>query len=52
MVVAKDKEGKSPQKQNKERSKKGLRTRVRTSSRIALMAGPNLHRAGPGEENI
>ena len=45
----KDKEGKSLGKQNKGRSKGGLRTRVRTSGRTNSTPGqPNLHRAGPG----
>ena len=48
MAGLKDKERKSPQKQNKGRSKKGPRTGVRTSGRTALLAEPNLHRAGPG----
>ena len=30
------------------RSKEGLRTRVKTSEQTALLAKPNLHRAGPG----
>ena len=30
------------------RSKGGPRTRVKTSGRTALLAKPNLHRAGPG----
>ena len=30
------------------RSKEGPRTRVKTSGRTALLAKPNLHRAGPG----
>ena len=44
----KDKEGKSPRKQNRGRSKEGQRTGVRTSGRTALLAKSNLHRAGPG----
>ena len=30
------------------RSKEGPRTRVKTSEQTALLAKPNLHRAGPG----
>ena len=44
----KDKEGESPTKQNRGRSKEGLRTRVRTAGRTALLTKPNLHRAGLG----
>ena len=46
----KDKEGKSPRKQNRQRSKQGPRTRVRTSGRTALLPKPNLHRTGPWGE--
>ena len=47
MAVAKRRR-KSPGKQNRGRSKEGLRTRVRTLGRTALLTKPNLHRAGPG----
>ena len=45
----KDKEGKSPRKQNKGRSKKGPRTGVRTSGRTNSTPGqPNYIRQAPG----
>ena len=47
MVVAKRQEREKPVK-IEGRSKKGLRTGMRTSGRKALLAEPNLHRAGPG----
>ena len=47
MAVAKRRR-KSPGKQNRGRSKEGLRTGVRTSGKTALLTKPNLHRAGPG----
>ena len=47
MAVAKRQERKKPAK-IEQRKVKGPRTGVRTSGRMALLAKPNLHRAGPG----
>ena len=47
MAVAKRQEREKPVK-IEGRSKKGPRTGMRTSGRKALLAEPNLHRAGPG----
>ena len=38
------------EKGHENRTKEGLRIGVRTSGRTALLAKPNLNRAGPGEE--
>ena len=48
MVVAKRQGREKPVKIEQRKIKKGLRTRVRTSGRKALLAEPNLPSAGPG----
>ena len=50
MAVAKRQGRENPAKIEQKRSKEGLRTRVRTSGRTALLTKPSLHRAGQGEE--
>ena len=47
MMVAK-RQGREKSAKIEQRSKEGPRTRVRTSGKIALLAKPSSHRAGPG----
>ena len=49
MATAKRQGREKPAKIEQRKVKEGLRTRVRTSGRTALLTKRNLHRAGPGE---